>query len=90
MCSVRQKHVTVFEILKPACPLRGASVLTVIVHSAVWSLVKMERWLICVNKFFHFALKRYLISKTVRFSGAPCTIFRLYRMAFTGQFPVTG
>jgi hypothetical protein len=26
----------------------------------------MERWLICVNKFFRFALKRYFISKNVR------------------------
>jgi hypothetical protein len=45
---------------------------TVIVHGVVWSLVQMERWLICINKFFHLALKRYLNSKTVRFSGALC------------------
>jgi len=31
---------------------------------------------ICVNKFFHFALKRYFISKTVRFSGAPYIRFK--------------
>jgi len=31
----------------------------------------MERWLICVNKFLRFALKRYFISKTVIFCGAP-------------------
>jgi len=27
--------------------------------------------MICVNTFFHFDLKRYFISKTARFSGAP-------------------
>jgi len=26
----------------------------------------MEGWLTCVNKFLHFALKHYFISKTVR------------------------
>jgi len=26
----------------------------------------MERWLIYINNFFHFALKRYFISKTAR------------------------
>jgi hypothetical protein len=36
------------------------------VHSAVWSLVEKETWLICVNNFFHFALKLYFISKTIR------------------------
>jgi hypothetical protein len=61
LIQVRQKHLTVFEISKPACPLCGASVLTVIVHSAVWSLVRMECWLIFVYKFHHFALKRYFI-----------------------------
>jgi hypothetical protein len=63
---------------KTACPLRGASILTAIVHSAVWSLVEMERWLICVNKFFHFALKHYYISKAVEFSGAHCVNINLY------------
>jgi len=33
----------------------------------------MERWLICVNKFFHFALKRYFISKAVRCFWRTCT-----------------
>jgi len=27
-------------------PLRGASILTIIVHSAVWSVDKTERWLV--------------------------------------------
>jgi hypothetical protein len=40
-------------------------------HSAVWSLVQMERWFICVNKFFCFALKRYLISKKLGVHGTP-------------------
>jgi hypothetical protein len=41
---VRQKHLTVFEMWKPAWPLRGASILTVTMYSDVWSLVEMERW----------------------------------------------
>jgi len=32
-----QKHLTIFEIRKPACPQNGASILTVIVRSVVWS-----------------------------------------------------
>jgi hypothetical protein len=44
------------------------------VHSAVWSLVEMESWLICVNKFFHFALKHYFISKQSDVSDAPYTV----------------
>jgi hypothetical protein len=39
------ENLTVFEILKPACPLRSASLLTAIVHSAVWSLVDMGMYL---------------------------------------------
>jgi hypothetical protein len=41
---VRQKHLTVFEIRKSACPRRGASILTVTMYSDVWSLVELERW----------------------------------------------
>ena len=41
---VRQKHMMVFEIWKPACQLRAAFVLTVITYSAVWNLVEMEHW----------------------------------------------
>jgi hypothetical protein len=41
---VRQKHLMVFEFWKPACPLRGASKLTVTMYSDVWSLVEMKRW----------------------------------------------
>jgi hypothetical protein len=79
---VRQKHLTVFEIYKPACPLRGASILTVIVHSVVWSVVEMERWLICVNKCFHFALKYYLVLKTVRyFWRILCMVVSLHQNA---------
>jgi hypothetical protein len=66
-----QKHLTVFEIQKPACLLCGASILTVIMHSAVQTLVAIECWLICVNKFFHFALKRYFISKLSGFLVHP-------------------
>ena len=35
--TVRQKHQTVFEVWKPAYPLRGASIITVIMYSDVWS-----------------------------------------------------
>jgi hypothetical protein len=63
-----------FWIKKPNCPLRGATILTVFVHSAVWGSVEMERWLICVNKFFHFALKLYFISKTVKCFWHTCML----------------
>ena len=33
----RQKYVTVFEIWKPALPMRGALILTVVMHSEMWS-----------------------------------------------------
>jgi hypothetical protein len=71
---LHQKHLTVFEIQKPSALLCSASILTVIMHSAVWSLGEMECWLMCVNKCFHSALRRYLISKTVRFSGTLCIL----------------
>jgi hypothetical protein len=38
------KHMTVFKMSKPACPLRCASILTVIMYSYVWGLVQVERW----------------------------------------------
>jgi hypothetical protein len=41
------------------------------VHSAGWSLVEIDRWLICVNKLFHFALKLYLFQKPSGVSGTP-------------------
>ena len=41
---MRHKHLTVFDIRKPACQLRAAFILTVIMHNDVWSLVEMERW----------------------------------------------
>ena len=34
---VRYKHLTVFEIRKTACPLSAATILTVVVHSDIWS-----------------------------------------------------
>jgi hypothetical protein len=40
------ENLTDFKILKQFCPLRGASILTVIVRSAIWSLVEIERWLV--------------------------------------------
>jgi hypothetical protein len=39
-----QKHLTLFEMWKPACPPCGSSMLTVIMCSDVWSTVSMERW----------------------------------------------
>jgi len=42
-------------------------------HSAVWSLVEMEHWLVLLIIFFHFALKHYFISKTVRYFW--CTMY---------------
>jgi hypothetical protein len=39
------ENLTVFEIQKSTCPLRGASTLTVIVHSAVWIFVEMGMYL---------------------------------------------
>jgi hypothetical protein len=42
---MRQKYLTVFEIQKSACPLRGASILTVILHSAAWSLIDVGMYL---------------------------------------------
>jgi hypothetical protein len=41
---VRQKHLTVFEIRKPACQQSAAFELTIIMYSDVWSLVEVERW----------------------------------------------
>jgi hypothetical protein len=41
---VRQKHLVVFEIRKPACQLHAIFILTIIMYSDVWSLVEMERW----------------------------------------------
>jgi len=41
---VRQKHLTVFEIWKPARLLSTTFVLTIIKYSDIWSLVEMERW----------------------------------------------
>jgi len=38
-----KKHLTVFEIRKPACQLSAAFVLTIIMYSDVWSLVEVER-----------------------------------------------
>jgi hypothetical protein len=40
---VRHKHLTVFEILKPACQLSAAFVLAVIMYSDLYSLAEMER-----------------------------------------------
>jgi hypothetical protein len=41
---VRQKHLTVFKIRKPACQLSAAFVLPIIMYSDVWSLVETECW----------------------------------------------
>jgi hypothetical protein len=41
---VHHKHLRAFEIWKPACQLRAAFVLTIIMHSDVWSLVEMKHW----------------------------------------------
>jgi hypothetical protein len=46
-----QKYLTVFEIQKPACPLGGASILTAIVHSAVWNLVDIGMYLSVLINF---------------------------------------
>jgi hypothetical protein len=44
---------------------------TVIVHSAVWSLVEMERWLMWVNKIFPLCLKTlFHLKKPTCVSGA--------------------
>jgi hypothetical protein len=45
------------------------------IHRAQCCLNSPWTWeCICVNKFFHFALKRYLISKTVRYFWSTCII----------------
>jgi hypothetical protein len=51
--------------------------MTVIVHSAVWILHGHGNVSICVNKFFLFALKCYLSSKTVT-----CFWGNLYKTSF--------
>jgi hypothetical protein len=46
------ENLTVFENKEPACPLCGASILTVIVHCAVWSLVETGMYLsVLINLF---------------------------------------
>jgi len=53
MYSVHQKHLTVFEILKPGWLLLGISLLTVTMKKDALSLVKMERW--SVHHYHHTA-----------------------------------
>jgi hypothetical protein len=60
---VCQKHVTVFEIGKPACSLSAASILIVIMYSDVWSLVEMECW-----SMQHRVAAVELFIRTVRYS----------------------
>ena len=43
-CGLRQKHLTFFEIWKPASQRCTVFVPTVIMYSDVWSSVEMERW----------------------------------------------
>jgi hypothetical protein len=45
------ENLTVFEFLKPACPLRGAYILTVIVHSVVWCLFDMGMYISVLINF---------------------------------------
>jgi len=55
---MRHKLLTDFDIRKPTCQPRAPFVLTVLMHSDVWSLVEMESWsvqhrtaaLVCLSK----------------------------------------
>jgi hypothetical protein len=70
---VRWKTWQFLKFKKTVCPLCGASVLTVIVPSTVWSLLEMGMYLSVLIIFFHFALKCYFIlKKPLSVSGALC------------------
>jgi hypothetical protein len=44
MFMVYQKHMMVFGVQKPVCPLHGTSILTIMMSSDVWCLVEMQQW----------------------------------------------